>query len=54
MIVEEGIIRKKIWIADYGKGFPDIELLIGADCCGQLFTGNRLTFKCGLIARKTH
>ncbi|XP_042910985.1 uncharacterized protein [Parasteatoda tepidariorum] len=32
----------------------DKELLIGADFCGQLFTGNMERLQCGLIACETH
>ncbi|GFY54873.1 putative tick transposon [Trichonephila inaurata madagascariensis] len=42
--------EKKIWIADYGEGSPEIELLIGADFCGQLFTGLIHKLEYGLIA----
>ncbi|XP_054713053.1 uncharacterized protein LOC129222563 [Uloborus diversus] len=46
--------KKKIWITDSGKGLPDIELLIGADFCGELFTGKMEHLQCGLIACETH
>ncbi|CAL1273140.1 unnamed protein product [Larinioides sclopetarius] len=46
--------EKKIWIADYGEGSPEIELLIGADFCGQLFTGLIHKLECGLIAYETY
>ncbi|GFY63209.1 CCHC-type domain-containing protein [Trichonephila inaurata madagascariensis] len=41
--------KKKIWIADYGEGSHEIELLIGADFCGQLFTGLIHKLECGLL-----
>ncbi|KAG8202126.1 hypothetical protein JTE90_010487 [Oedothorax gibbosus] len=44
---------KRIWIADYGEGEPEIELLIGEDYCGQLSTGNMKHLQCGLIACET-
>ncbi|GFW45692.1 hypothetical protein TNCV_3246291 [Trichonephila clavipes] len=40
--------EKKIWIADYGEGSPEIELLIGADFFGQPFTGRIHKLECGL------
>ncbi|GFR27478.1 uncharacterized protein LOC103521977 [Trichonephila clavata] len=46
--------EKKIWIADYGEGSPEIELLVGADFCGQLFNGLLHKIECGLIAYETY
>ncbi|GFS82669.1 integrase catalytic domain-containing protein [Nephila pilipes] len=46
--------EKKIWIADYGEGTPEIELLIGADFSGQLFTELIHKLECGLIAYETY
>ncbi|GFY48894.1 DUF1758 domain-containing protein [Trichonephila inaurata madagascariensis] len=46
--------EKKIWIADYGEGSPEIVLLIGADFCAQLFTGLIHKLECGLIACETY
>ncbi|XP_071036397.1 uncharacterized protein [Parasteatoda tepidariorum] len=43
----------KIWITDYGECQPEIELLIGADICGQLFTGNMYELECGLTTIET-
>ncbi|GFV89368.1 uncharacterized protein TNCV_4151881 [Trichonephila clavipes] len=45
--------EKKIWITDYGEGSLEIELLIGVDFCGQLFTGLVHKLECGLIACET-
>ncbi|GFV85893.1 uncharacterized protein TNCV_1421961 [Trichonephila clavipes] len=50
--------EKKLWRererADYGEGSPEIELLIGADFCEQLFTGLIHELECGLIASKIY
>ncbi|GFY76688.1 integrase catalytic domain-containing protein [Trichonephila inaurata madagascariensis] len=45
--------EKKIWIADYAEGSPEIELFIGVDFCGQLFTGLIHKLESGLIAYET-
>lgn len=50
---EKELKDRNIWIADYGEGSPEIELLIGADYCGQLFTGEMQKLNSGLIAMKT-
>ncbi|GFY42138.1 integrase_H2C2 domain-containing protein [Trichonephila inaurata madagascariensis] len=46
--------EKKIWIADYGEGSPEIELLIGAGFCGPIFTELIHKLECGLIAYETY
>nr|XP_042912336.1 uncharacterized protein LOC122272567 [Parasteatoda tepidariorum] len=43
-----------IQITDCGKGRPPIELLIGADIAGKLYTGQTQVLKCGLVAVQTH
>ncbi|GFU49226.1 integrase catalytic domain-containing protein [Trichonephila clavipes] len=40
--------------ADYGEGPPEIELLIEAEFCGQLFPGLIYKLECGLIAYETY
>lgn len=42
-----------IWLSDYGEGQPTIELLIGADICGTLFTGKLHELSCGRVATET-
>lgn len=50
---EKELKQKNIWISDYGEGQPEIELLIGSDVCGTLFTGNLEKLDCGLVAIET-
>ncbi|GFU93829.1 transposon Tf2-6 polyprotein [Trichonephila clavipes] len=52
-IWEKELKGKNITLTDSGRGCPDIELLIGADFCGQLFSGNIWTLECGLVTYET-
>ncbi|GFY57464.1 uncharacterized protein LOC103521977 [Trichonephila inaurata madagascariensis] len=52
-IWEKELKGKNITLTDHGRGCPDIELLIGADFCGHLFSGNIWTLECGLVAYET-
>jgi hypothetical protein len=50
---ERELREKNIWISDYGEGCPSFEVLLGADVCGALLTGQLFKLKCGLIAVET-
>ncbi|XP_071035303.1 uncharacterized protein [Parasteatoda tepidariorum] len=45
---------KGIHISDVGKDSQRIELLIGADYFGKLYTGQTMQLKCGLVAMETY
>jgi hypothetical protein len=50
---ERELREQNIWISDYGEGCPNIEVLLGADVCGSMLTGQLFKLKCGLIAVET-
>ncbi|GFT49783.1 pro-Pol polyprotein [Trichonephila clavipes] len=52
-IWEKELKGKNITLTDHGSGCPDIELLIGGDFCGHLFSGNIWTLECGLVTYET-
>ncbi|GFU75375.1 DUF1758 domain-containing protein [Trichonephila clavipes] len=50
---EKDLKKKNVTLIDHRRGCPDIELLIGADFCGHLFSGNIWTLEWGLVAYGT-
>ncbi|XP_035217893.1 uncharacterized protein LOC118191201 [Stegodyphus dumicola] len=53
-LYKEKLRENKIWLTSYGEGCPDIDLLIGADYCGNIFTGRICILKSNLIACETY
>lgn len=47
------LAEKNVEISDAGSGSPPVELLLGADICGQIFTGNRIKLESGPSAIET-
>lgn len=49
-----GELRERgVQLSDVGGGQPPIEILIGADVAGKLYTGNMFELRCGLVTVQT-